>query len=273
MNQHMHTHHRGATLLIVMILLTIVTSTVGFIILRSSVSRISARAKSFSTESLWIAEGVAEQWQKRIQNVELLSDDWLIFTQWQQGELSVQVMPSSVESKFYLPSAQDRTWLDLWSSYQSSVKIDLDANQRILESGCTMLEAILDPVHVSAQDAYIPNRAGDACPFDWFTIHGSGKVDITRARREVMRLSFPGLTDAQLSGLSRFGQTKFDSQKLSQELSLTEDQQKQVLPLIVTAPQTLELLIRIQRGGLQALYLAVLECRSDGKILEVRIIE
>jgi len=154
-----------------------------------------------------------------------------------------------------------------------------------MESGNSALEVILSPQCISAQTAYTPPFSPSSPPSpsgtalaDYFTVWGDGKVDLNRCPPEILRLRFKTLTDAQLSGIIRIrkqeekggggGITRIQS--LAEELKLSDNQRQLLFKHATTRPSCIELVILVKKGGLRALYHAIVTLGDGGKVLEVR---
>ncbi len=268
---------RGITLLLTMLVLVLAVTFLGREMLESTVVRMSSMSATFSTESRWIAEGVARQWQERSHDPKMNVDDLLRPVSWDFGAvpMHVEVLPTSTQNKLPIAVMNETDWVSFWQKQPSRVTLADEPARKLLESGDSALEVILGPKHIAAQDAYVANGITSnetTVPFDVLTIWGDGHLDLNRASREVLQGRFPTFSDAQISGIFACRTTgpMTDTERLVDELSLSADQSELLRQVAAFAPKSLELLIHVRRGGVAALYWAVITLGKDGQVLEVR---
>ncbi|HUO09021.1 MAG TPA: hypothetical protein VM008_12010 [Phycisphaerae bacterium] len=263
-----------------MLVLVLAVTVLSRQMLRTTVLRMSSASATFGVEAQWIAEGVARQWQEQSRDSKVNVDDLLRPVSWEVHSnafdvpTSIEVFPSSTQSKLYLPAMAKEDWLAFWQHQSTSITLADDPDTKLLESGSTALEVILSAKHISAQDAYLPalNRGQSVAPADVMTVWGDGRLDLNRASREVLQARLKTFTDAQISGILRIrasGPIK-DITQINDELSLSEDQSRLLSSVAAYAPSFLELVIRIRHGGLCAVYFSVITVGKEGQVLEVR---
>lgn len=267
-----YTSRSGITLILILLLLAAVSVTLARQALSGSTQRIAALAHGFSVESQWVAEGVARQWLTRGQDPAVSMIDLMTASQWQLGDLAVEVKTSSSEQKLAVHKVKTADWLGLWRRTSSLTLVD-NPEQALLEASYTAIECLLPKQHISAQEAYLPSGEGIA-PADLLTVWGEGRIDLNSASREILSAALAGFTDAQIGGILRLRQeAPIESLSLlPQELSLSQQQQEKINQMATLAPRHLELLITVRRGKLTALYHAVIDLAAPGRMLEVRLI-
>jgi hypothetical protein len=241
-------------------------------------NRLAAASHGFLTESQWVAEGIAAQWQERSKNPRMTFDDLLVPCSWSFPQpdgpsIHVDVWPSSAHNKLSVPNMGMAEVTSFWLRQPSALQLAPDLDRRLFETGSTMLEVVLDPRYLSAHPCYVvpdERRGIDIAPADVMTVWGDGKVDLNRCALEVLKARLKGFTDIQVAGILRVrGQGPIkDISGLTTELSLSEDQQHLLAEAATVHPTTIELVIRIKKGGLSALYHAVLTV--GGQVQEVR---
>ncbi len=281
--KHPPRHRRGITLLLTMLVLVLAVTVLARQMLETTVVRMSSASVTFAAESRGVAEGVARQWQERSCDPKLNIDDLLRPVSWTLGDrsttvpVSVEITPTSTENKLSIALVPEADWVTFWQNQASPVTLAENPAAKLLVTADTALEVILAPRHITAQDAYVTREtntrtAQTLVPFDIMTVWGEGHLDLNRASREVLQARFKTFTDAQISGILRVCATGpiNDLKQLLDELSLSEDQSQLLNEVAVFAPKSLELLIRIHRGSVSALYLAVLSVGKEGQVLEVR---
>ena len=269
------TRRRGVTLVLTLLLVAVLSLVLARQALRVGTARMTTLAQSFSLESEWVAQGAAEQWLARARAPDV---DWAILTsrtEWRIGDVSVEVRASATEHKLCVRTVPPQHWLAAWRREPASADVLLveDPQRTLMDSGFTAVECLLDRRHATDREAYIAPTGGVALA-ELLTVWGDGKVDLNRAPRDVLAAALHGFTDAQLSGLLRLREREpLDSlDRAALKLGLSGEQREMLLKSGVFAPRHMEMLITVKRGGLSALYHAVVDAEGVGRVLEMRLI-
>lgn len=260
----------GAALLLTLLALVLLTWAAGRWMLRSTTVRVATSAVTWGTEAHWIAEGVARQWAQQAADPAVVWDPLLTPCTWAWGPVQVAIYPSSAQNKLHVAWVPARQWL----APPEGVTWNADPDQALLVSGQTALEVILGPEQLGGQAAYLA-PPGQTAPGDWLTCWGSGKVDVNRAAREILSRRLEGFTDAQISGILRLRSPAplTSLAPLGEQVSLTGHQQEVLEQVGTLQPETLEVVIVLQRGGLRSVYHAVVEgTPPQGRVLELRLV-
>jgi type II secretory pathway component PulK len=266
--------HRGVTLLFTLLLLAVVSLKLGQQAVNNATIRISSLSSGFSVQAQWIAQGVAQEWLTDTQNTSIPWTKLLTAKKWSMDNIHVEVKPSSSEGKVSVLRVKSAKWQKLWQQNNGKLVCVENPDQELIESAGAALECLIDRRYADNRIAYVAPD-GSSAPADLFTVWGDGKLDLNRASREILSTVLDNFTDAQIDGLmglrAREPIDSFD--KVSQTLSLSADQQKRLEEVGVFSPRFVELLIQIGRGKMQALYHVVLDSKSPGKVLELRVIQ
>jgi hypothetical protein len=265
------------TLLTVMLAVTLLSRQM----MQTTIDRVDVSSASFAVEAQWIADGAARQYLDRSKDSDILLDELLKPAIWtfaqtpESPRISIEVRPSSAQDKLHLPSTPAKIWMDFWRLKAGSMELAETPDRRLLESADAALEVILAQKYITAQDAYVSPAGGrgiEAVPADYLTVWGDGKLDLNHCPLDVLRARLTTFSDMQVAGILRVrGQGKITTTgALVEQLSLSDDQ-RQLLDAVGTARCTcIELVIRIRKGGLSALYHAVITPGKEGRVLEVR---
>jgi hypothetical protein len=196
------------------------------------------------------------------------------FTTGDAADFNIDIWPNSVQEKLQVQSVDAADLRDYWGRHSSSLILAADVGQRLLESGNTALEAILDPSEISGQRAYLTSdatRGEEVAPADILTVWGDGRIDLNRCSLDLMRARLKGFTDAQLAGILQLrSQAPLETWDMAQKLDLSDHQVQELSLIQAFAPAQIELVIRLRKGGLSALYHAVVDIGTPGRVLEVR---
>ncbi len=263
----------GATLLLVLVILVLAMTLASRLVLQNTSVRLQGAGENFRPESLWIAEGVASQWAQRSATPTLSTETLLTPAQWTMGRYGIEVWSSSSQDKLQVVTVPVDQWLPYYRQ-RTQVPLVEDPSRTLLQRGSGALELLLDPACINNREAYL-QEAGLTAPAEILTVWGSGKVDLNHCPREILAVRLHGFTDAQISGILRLREQgpilRLDH--LGEALSLTEHQQTVLGEAAALRPEVLELVIRIKKGALTAVYHAAIADGPQPRILEVRSVE
>lgn len=272
-------HHlrrrQAVTLVLVLLLLALLSSFMARQSLQMATMRIASSSRSFQLQASWLAEGIALQWLEQAQDPAVDRQELLQERSWNLDHLRAQVKPSSSQNKLTLQKVKPSIWLPFWRRQNSQVVLADDPQLSLVNGGYAALECILSSRHLTGQDAYLaPEQSeGSVAPSDLLTVWGEGKVDLNHASKEIISVALAHWTEAQVQGILRLrSQGPLNSYAvLAKELSSSNEQLKTLEEVGCFGIRQMELLIRINKGKMSAVYFAVLDL-EQGKVLEVRAI-
>jgi hypothetical protein len=264
---------RGATLLLVLIILVLAVTLASRQVMQNTALRLAGAGENFRDESLWIAEGVASQWALRSATPTVSTDALVTPANWTLGRYGVEVWPSSSQDKLQVVAVPVDQWLPFYRQ-RSQVPLVEDPQRMLLQRGSGAIELFLDSTCFNNQDAYL-NERGATAPADLLTVWGSGKVDLNHCPRDILSIRLHGFTDAQISGILRLREQAsiLRLDHLADALSLTEHQLSVLQEVATLRPEVLELVIRVKKGALVAMYHAAIAAGPQPRVLEVRSVE
>lgn len=268
------TRRRGITLLLTLLLVAVLALVLAQQSLRVSTTRIVAVARAFSVESQWAAEGAAQQLLEEVQDRSVSWDHIMLPRQGYVGDVEIDVKITAAEHKLSVQTTDPKQWLALFQTQSQPPSFARDPQRSLVESGYTAIECLLEPSALGARPAYVAPEGGRAVA-DMLTVWGNGTIDLNRASREVLAAALERFTDAQISGILRVRKdAPIDSlATLARELSLSAGQQDTLMRVGAFHPRHLELLIRVRRGQMQALYHGVIDAKPPVRVLELRMIQ